>query len=159
MADKTSKMIVSLFMAVFFSVVLAVGTAVAKDLPKFKLKVAQAMMPKTSLTHQLIEDMAANVSKRTDGKVTFTVLGPEIGDWAELQRMTLRGAVDMQFNVFDTGLDKRWSFNSLPFPVEGWDQAREVFGADGVVAEIVSPWADEKVCPRISVELSNDFLC
>ena len=56
MADKTSKMIVSLFMAVFFSVVLAVGTAVAKDLPKFKLKVAQAMMPKTSLTHQLIED-------------------------------------------------------------------------------------------------------
>ncbi len=144
MSNRTLKVVMLLSMAVIFAMVSSAGLAVANDLPKMKLKVAQSMMAKTSLTHKLIEEMAANISKRTDGKLTFSVLGPEVGDWAELQRMALRGAIDMQFNVFDTGLDPRWSFNSLPFPVEGWNQAREVFGPDGVMAEIVSPWAAEQ---------------
>ncbi|MBW2368827.1 MAG: hypothetical protein JRH15_13180, partial [Deltaproteobacteria bacterium] len=72
------------------------GTAKAKGLPSIKVKVAQAMMPKTSLTHTLIKEFAANVTARTEGKVTFKIFGPEIGDWAELERMTKRGAVHMQ---------------------------------------------------------------
>jgi len=144
MMKRTVKRILLTCFAVGIAMPFIAGPTFAKDLPKIKLKVAQAMMAKTSLTHKLIEEMSANITKRTDGKLTFTVLGPEVGDWAELERITKQGAIDMQFNVFDTGLDPRWSLNSLPFPVEGWDQARSVFGAGGVMAEIVTPWAADK---------------
>jgi TRAP-type C4-dicarboxylate transport system substrate-binding protein len=131
------------------------GTAVAADLPEMKLKVSQAMMPKTSLTHQLIEEMAAKVTERTDGKITWKIFGPEIGDWTELERMTKRGAVDMQFNSFDTGLDARWSLPNLPFMVSSWDEVREVFAKDGIIEEICAPWAEEKGLYYLGPWLNN----
>jgi TRAP-type C4-dicarboxylate transport system substrate-binding protein len=130
-------------------------TAGAADLPELKLKVSQAMMPKTSLTHQLIEEFAANVTERTDGKVTFKIFGPEIGDWTELERMTKRGAVDMQFNAFDTGLDARWNFFTLPFMVSNWDQVRRVFSKGGIVTELGEKWAEEKGLYYLGPWLNN----
>ncbi|MFO7913360.1 MAG: TRAP transporter substrate-binding protein DctP [Desulfotignum sp.] len=127
----------------------------AADLPELKLKVSQAMMPKTSLTHQLIEEFAANVTERTDGKVTFKIFGPEIGDWTELERMTKRGAVDMQFNAFDTGLDARWNFFTLPFMVSNWDQVRRVFSKGGIVTELGEKWAEEKGLYYLGPWLNN----
>ncbi len=129
--------------------------ATAAELPKMELKVGQAMMPKTSLTHRLIEEMAAAVTKRTDGKVTWKVYGPEVGDWTELERMTKRGMVDMQFNSFDTGLDPRWSYASLPFSVSTWDQVRKVFVKGGVMDEVCAPWAEEKGLKYIGPWLNN----
>lgn len=131
------------------------GTAHAADLPSINLKVSQAMMPKTSLTHQLIEEFAANVTARTEGKVTFKVFGPEIGDWTELERMTKRGAVDMQFNAFDTGLDARWNFFTLPFMVSNWDQVRKVFSKGGIVTELGEKWAQEKDLHYLGPWLNN----
>lgn len=130
-------------------------TAHAADLPSINLKVSQAMMPKTSLTHQLIEEFAANVTARTEGKVTFKVFGPEIGDWTELERMTKRGAVDMQFNAFDTGLDARWNFFTLPFMVSNWDQVRKVFSKGGIVTELGEKWAQEKDLHYLGPWLNN----
>ncbi|MBF0242338.1 MAG: TRAP transporter substrate-binding protein DctP [Desulfamplus sp.] len=127
----------------------------AEDLPSVNIKVAQAMMPKTSLTHELIEEFAANVTKRTEGKVTFKVFGPEIGDWTELERMTKQGAVDMQFNAFDTGLDARWNFFTLPFMVSNWDQVRKVFSKGGVVTELGEKWAQEKELYYLGPWLNN----
>jgi TRAP-type C4-dicarboxylate transport system substrate-binding protein len=131
------------------------GTADAADLPSINLKVSQAMMPKTSLTHQLIEEFAANVTARTEGKVTFKIFGPEIGDWTELERMTKRGAVDMQFNAFDTGLDARWNFFTLPFMVSNWDQVRKVFSKGGIVTELGEKWAQEKDLHYLGPWLNN----
>lgn len=127
----------------------------AEELPSVNLKVAQAMMPKTSLTHKLIEEFAVNVTKRTDGKVTFKVFGPEIGDWTELERMTKQGAVDMQFNAFDTGLDARWNFFTLPFMVSNWDQVRKVFTKGGIVTELGAKWAKEKELYYLGPWLNN----
>ncbi|HDG96939.1 MAG TPA: hypothetical protein ENG73_02025, partial [Desulfobacterales bacterium] len=84
------------------AMIFLTSASYAGDLPKIKLKVAQAMMPKDSLTHKLIVEMCQNVTERTGGKVTWRIFGPEIGDWTELQRMTMKGAVDMQFNAWDT---------------------------------------------------------
>ena len=142
MKNHKLKLIVMSLIVLFLSGLA--GQGLAADLPAIQLKVSQAMMPKTSLTHQLIEEMAANVTKRTDGKITWKIFGPEIGDWTELERMTKRGAVDMQFNSFDTGLDIRWSLASLPFMVSTWDQVRKVFVKGGVIDEICAPWAEEK---------------
>lgn len=131
------------------------STANAEDMPSITLKVSQAMMPKNSLTHKLIEEFAANVTKRTEGKVTFKIFGPEIGDWTELERMTKRGAVDMQFNAFDTGLDARWNFFTLPFMVSNWDQVRKVFSKGGIVTELGEKWAQEKGLHYLGPWLNN----
>jgi len=113
----------------------------AGDLPKIKLKVAQAMMPKDSLTHKLIVEMCQNVTKRTDGKVTCRIFGPEIGDWTELERMTMKGAVDMQFNAWDTSLDQRWNVAYLPFLVSTWGEARKVYAPNGLFDKLGKRWA------------------
>lgn len=131
------------------------NTSDAADLPEMELKVAQAMMPKTSLTHQLIEEFAAAVTQRTAGKLKFKIFGPEIGDWTELERMTKRGAVDMQFNAFDTGLDARWNFFTLPFMVSNWDQVRKVFSKGGIVTELGEKWAQEKELYYLGPWLNN----
>jgi TRAP-type C4-dicarboxylate transport system substrate-binding protein len=131
------------------------GTATAEDMPSMELKVAQAMMSKTSLTHTLIEEFAANVAARTEGKLTFKVFGPEVGDWAELERMTKQGAIDMQFNAFDTGLDARWNFFTLPFMVSNWDQVRKVFKIGGFVTELGEKWAQEKGLHYLGPWLNN----
>jgi TRAP-type C4-dicarboxylate transport system substrate-binding protein len=129
--------------------------ATAEDLPKLTLKVSQAMMPKTSNTHQLIEEMAEKVTERTEGKITWKIFGPEIGDWAELERMTKRGAVDMQFNSFDTSLDPRWSLPNMPFTVSSWEQAREVYAKGGIIEKICAPWAEEKGLKYLGPWLNN----
>ncbi|MFZ0612623.1 MAG: TRAP transporter substrate-binding protein DctP [Desulfobacterales bacterium] len=148
--------LVALFCLLMLSGLGSLGaSAQAADLPSISLKVSQAMMPKTSLTHQLIEEFAANVTKRTDGKVTFKIFGPEIGDWTELERMTKRGAVDMQFNAFDTGLDARWNFFTLPFMVSNWDQVRKVFSKGGIVTELGEKWAQEKDLYYLGPWLNN----
>lgn len=144
-----------IFCCSFFMAALALNQAAASDLPKLTLKVSQAMMPKTSITHQLIEEMAANVTERTDGKITWKIFGPEIGDWAELERMTKRGAVDMQFNSFDTSLDPRWSLPNMPFTVSSWEQAREVYARGGIIEQICSPWAEEKGLKYLGPWLNN----
>lgn len=148
-----------LFLCVFVFIAMLLITlppaSIAKGLPKVKLKVAQAMMAKTSLTHKLIEEFAANVTKRSEGNITFKIFGPEIGDWTELERMTKRGAVDMQFNTFDTGLDPRWNFFTLPFMVSNWDQARAVFSKGGIVSELGEKWAAEQSLYYLGPWLNN----
>jgi TRAP-type C4-dicarboxylate transport system substrate-binding protein len=144
-----------IFCCSFLMAALVVNQAVASDLPKMTLKVSQAMMPKTSITHQLIEEMAAKVTERTDGNITWKIFGPEIGDWAELERMTKRGAVDMQFNSFDTSLDPRWSLPNMPFTVSSWEQAREVYAKGGIIEQICAPWAEEKGLKYLGPWLNN----
>jgi len=139
----------------FIAIPLMALPAIAEDLPKIKLKVAQSMMSKTSLTHKLIVEFAANVNKRSEGKITFKVFGPEIGDWTELERMTKRGAIDMQFNAFDTGLDARWNFFTLPFMVSNWDQVRKVFSKGGIVTELGEKWASEQQLHYLGPWLNN----
>jgi TRAP-type C4-dicarboxylate transport system substrate-binding protein len=127
----------------------------AADPPKITLKVSQAMMPKTSFTHQMIEEMAANVTKRTDGNITWRIFGPEVGDWAELERMTKRGAMDMQFNSFDTSLDPRMSLPNMPYTVSTWEEARKVYAPGGIIEEICGPWAEEKGLKYLGPWLNN----
>ena len=152
---KGFKIVSMLCVSIVTAVSLAAAPALAADLPKVKLRVAQAMMPKTSLTHKLIEEFAANVTQRSEGKIKFKIFGPEIGDWTELERMTKRGAVDMQFNAFDTGLDARWNFFTLPFMVSNWDQVRKVFSKGGIVTELGEKWASEQELYYLGPWLNN----
>ena len=155
MENSLMKKTLLLCLFTFIAIPLIAIPVTAKDLPKVKIKVAQAMMPKTSLTHKLIEEFAANVTKRSEGKITFKIFGPEIGDWTELERMTKQGAVEMQFNSFDTGLDARWNLFTLPFMVSNWDQVRQVFKNGGIISELGGKWASEQQLFYLGPWLNN----
>lgn len=143
MGKSLSKWMVLIAVGIFSLGLVLTVPAVAAEAPKVKLKVAQAMMPKDSMTHKLIVEMCDNVTKRTDGKVTWRIFGPEIGDWTELERMTRKGAVDMQFNAWDTSLDERWNVAYLPFLVSNWDEVRKVYAPGGVFDKLGKEWAKE----------------
>ena len=113
----------------------------AAEKAKFKLKCAQAMMPKKSMTHQLMVEMCENITKRTGGAITWRYFGPEIGDWIELERMVMKGAVDIQFNAWDTSLDPRWNVIYLPFLASTWDEVKKVYAGGGPYDELGKPWA------------------
>jgi TRAP-type C4-dicarboxylate transport system substrate-binding protein len=121
----------------------------------FELKVSQAMMATTSITHQDMVEWGEAITDRTDGKVTWTYFGPEIGDWTELQRMVTEGAVDAQINAFDTSLDPRWNAFYLPFLVSSWDGAREVFGPGGIFDELGKEWAEKSNVYYLGSWLNN----
>lgn len=137
---------------------LAVGLSspvLAAQEPELKLKVAQAMLPKDSLTHKLMTEMCDNITQRTGGKVTFRLFGPEIGDWTELERMTMKGAVDIQFNSWDTSLDQRWNLGYLPFLVSTWDEARKVYAPGGPFDQLGKKWAEEAGLYYMGTWLNN----
>ena len=113
----------------------------AENFPKMQLKAAQSMMPRDSTTHKELVEMCEAITKRTNGNVTWKIYGPEIGDWTELQRMCMKGMIDLQFNAFDSGLDARWNILYLPFLVASWDEARKVYSEGGPFDEIGKQWA------------------
>ncbi len=155
MTGKTRRWRLALGLALISAMVVFAFAAQAADLPKIKLKVAQAMMPKDSLTHKLIVEMCENVTKRTGGKVTWRIFGPEIGDWTELERMTMKGAVDMQFNAWDTSLDERWNAAYLPFLVSTWDDVRKVYAPNGVFDKLGKKWAADAGLYYMGTWLNN----
>ena len=123
------------------SVVVAGCAPTAGPPETFQLKASQAMMPATSITHQDIIEMCDAVTERTDGKITWEVFGPEIGDWTELQRMCTAGTIDLQFNSVDTALDPRWNITALPFLAPEFDKAKKLWSVGGAIDQICSQWA------------------
>ncbi|MFO8088718.1 MAG: TRAP transporter substrate-binding protein DctP [Desulfatiglandaceae bacterium] len=122
---------------------LALTSQASAKKPEFKLKCAQAMMPKNSLTHQMMLEMCENITKRTDGAVTWKFFGPEVGDWLELERMVMKGVIDVQFNAWDTSLDPRWNVIYLPFLASTWDEVRKVYASGGPYDELGKSWAQD----------------
>jgi len=118
-------------------------TPAPAESPTLHLKAAQAMMTKTSITHLDMVEMCEAITKRTDGKVTWDIFGPEIGDWLELERMCMKGTIDLQFNAFDTTLDPRWNIAYLPFLVSSWDEARVVYAKGGPYDAMGKLWAPD----------------
>jgi len=111
------------------------------ELPSFKFKAAQAMMTKDTLTHQDLIEFTGNITKGTNGKITFEVFGPEIGDWTELDVMNMKGTVELQFNARYPSYDPRENITSLPFLAPGFKEANEACKPGGVFERIERQWA------------------
>jgi TRAP-type C4-dicarboxylate transport system substrate-binding protein len=100
-------------------------------------------MPKDTLTHKLLVDTTNNITKRTNGKVTFEVFGPEIGDWTELDVMNKKGTVEYVLNATPTGFDPRWNLFVLPFISQGFAETKVVGGPGGVFDQMGKQWAPD----------------
>ncbi|GAK61460.1 extracellular solute-binding protein, family 7 [Candidatus Vecturithrix granuli] len=107
------------------------------------LKLAQAVYEAPSAHTDSVNRIAEAVAKRTDGRITFKVFGPELGDWTQINELVKIGGIDMALNPISTD-DPRWNINFCPYIVATYEEARKVFGPGSVlVEEMYKTWAEE----------------
>lgn len=110
---------------------------------KHKLKIAQTLYPSPSAHMDSIQTIADEVTKQTDGRITFKVYGPELGDWAELNEMVNRGDIDMMLSPMSASYDPRWNVTFAPYIVTNYEEAKDVFGPSGFMDEMFKQWAKD----------------
>jgi len=110
---------------------------------KMKLKIAQTVYPKDSAHMKSIERIAAGITKQTDGRITFKIYGPELGDWAELNEMVNRGDIDMMLCPMSPSYDPRWNATYTPYIVTTYDEAKKAFGTGGFMDDMFKTWAKD----------------
>jgi TRAP-type C4-dicarboxylate transport system substrate-binding protein len=98
------------------------------------------MMTKDTLTHLDLVEFCDTITAQTDGKVTFDVFGPEIGDWTELDVMNMMGTVEVQFNSRYPSYDPRENISSLPFLAPGFEAARKLTSPGAIFEQIERQW-------------------
>lgn len=111
---------------------------------KHTLKIAHTTLPAPSPSRAAIEELAARVTKETDGRIEFRIYGIELGDYLEVNEMILRGEVDIMLDPIATTFDPRWSAMQFPYLVTDYSKAAEIFSPDGFMTGLFKQWADEK---------------
>ena len=110
---------------------------------KHKLKIAQTLYPSPSAHMDSIQKIADEVEKQTNGRITFKVYGPELGDWAELNEMVNRGDIDIMLSPMSASYDPRWNVTFAPYIVTNYEEAKEVFGPGGFMDDMFKQWAKD----------------
>lgn len=110
---------------------------------KHKLKIAQTLYPAPSAHMDSIENIAKEVSEQTQGRISFKVYGPELGDWAELNEMVNRGDIDIMLSPMSASYDPRWNVTFAPYIVTSYKDAKEVFGPGGFMDDLFKEWAKD----------------
>lgn len=107
------------------------------------LKLAQTVFEAPSAHVDSVTRIAEEVSKRTQGRISFRIFGPELGDWTQINDLLKSGGIDMALNPVSTD-DPRWNINFCPYIVATYSEAREVFGPGSIlVEEMYKVWAEE----------------
>ncbi|WP_028584750.1 TRAP transporter substrate-binding protein DctP [Desulfogranum mediterraneum] len=141
---KRKSLLIGLVLAVsmaFLSSAMVTDTMAGKK--KHRLKIAQTLYPSPSAHMDSIHRIADEVKKQTDGRITFKVYGPELGDWNELNEMVNRGDIDMMLSPMSATYDPRWNVTFAPYIVTDYKQAKEVFGPGGFMDEMFRSWAKD----------------
>jgi len=119
------------------------------------MKAAQAMCLKETLTHLDLVEFSERITEATDGKITWDIFGPEVGDWTELDIMAMMGTIDVQFNAHDPGYDPRWNATTLPFGATSFESAAEVTGPGAIFEQMGKQWAPDSGLHYLATFLNN----
>jgi len=130
---------------------LALGLACSLVLPaaglagtkKHKLKIAQTVFAAPSAHMDAVNNIAKEVTEKTDGRITFKIYGPELADWAELNEMVNRGDIDMMLSPISPSYDPRWNATYTPYIVTSYEDVKKVFGEDGFMNAMFKTWATD----------------
>lgn len=81
-----------------------------------------------------IRKFSEAVKQGTDGAITFDIYpGNKLGDYSVVQERVSFGEVEMYVGPFGTAVDKRLMLAFVPFLVENWQEARELYGPVSIV--------------------------
>ncbi|WP_432474117.1 TRAP transporter substrate-binding protein DctP [Amphritea sp. HPY] len=85
------------------------------------------------------KQFAEDVSAATEGKLRVKLYAANaLGDYTVVQERVGLGAVDMAVQPIASSVDKRFQIVSLPYMVQGWEDAKGKFGPGSVMRETVS---------------------
>ena len=113
------------------------------------------MCLKETLTHLDLVEFCERITEATDGKITWDIFGPEVGDWTELDIMAMMGTIDVQFNAHDPGYDPRWNATTLPFGATSFESAAEVTGPGAIFEQMGKQWAPDSGLHYLATFLNN----
>jgi len=79
------------------------------------------------------------VSEATDGDVSINIFpASALGDYTTVQERVSVGAVEMATQPAATGADRRMQISSFPYLANSWAEAREIYGPDGPVRDVMA---------------------
>lgn len=86
-----------------------------------------------------INAFADEVTELTGGTVTFEIFpAAQLGDYPVVQERVSIGDVDMQIAPMGTSMDKGFALSNAPYLASNWEEAKDVFSPDGIVAQTVN---------------------
>ena len=132
----------SIFLLTAVSLLMA-GPAAGQAADKIKLKIAQTVYPEPSAHMDSVKRIAEKATKRTDGRITFKIYGPELCDWSELNEMVNRGDIDIMLSPISPTYDPRWNAVNTPYLVTTYEDAKKAYGPGGFMEDLFKTWAKD----------------
>jgi len=79
------------------------------------------------------------VVEATDGDVSINVFpASALGNYTTVQERISVGAIEMATQPAATGADRRMQISSFPYLANSWDEARDIYGPEGPVREVMA---------------------
>ena len=109
------------------------GVASAADLKMSHVR------PQDATIDVELRAFAEQVSAATDGDVSINIFpASALGDYTTVQERISVGAIDMATQPAATAADRRMQISSFPYLANNWEDARAIYGPDGVVREVMA---------------------
>lgn len=97
------------------------------------LKVSH-VRPQGAIIDKELEAFSSKVNEVTDGDLKVKIYAASaLGDYTSVQERISVGAVDMAVQPASAAVDRKMQISSFPYIAENWDQARKIYGPDGVI--------------------------
>ncbi len=122
------------FLTTVTAALLALGSfAQAQDLKMSHVR------PQDATIDVELRAFAAALAEATSGDVNVEIFpASALGDYTTVQERISVGAIDMATQPAATAADRRMQISSFPYLAGNWDEARAVYGPDGVVREVMA---------------------
>ncbi|WP_207061618.1 TRAP transporter substrate-binding protein DctP [Motiliproteus sp. SC1-56] len=110
---------------------LSLGAVAAAEAATLKLS---HVRPQGAIIDQELQAFAGEVKLATDGDVKVKIYAASaLGDYTSVQERISVGAVDMAVQPAAAAADRKMQISSFPYLAENWDQARKIYGPNGVI--------------------------
>ncbi|MEM5581567.1 TRAP transporter substrate-binding protein DctP [Roseibium sp. AS2] len=118
------------------AVVAIVGLACAAQATELKMS---HVRPQGATIDVELKDFARSVKDATDGGIDIKIFAASaLGDYTVVQEAVSVGAVDMATQPAATGTDRQMQIASFPFLASSWDEARKIYGPEGVLHQTMA---------------------
>ncbi|MDR9485922.1 MULTISPECIES: TRAP transporter substrate-binding protein DctP [Sediminimonas] len=95
--------------------------------------------PQDATIDKELRAFSEQVADATGGDVSINVFpASALGDYTTVQERVSVGAIDMATQPAATGAERRMQISSFPYLANNWDEARQIYGPDGVVREVMA---------------------
>jgi TRAP-type C4-dicarboxylate transport system substrate-binding protein len=95
--------------------------------------------PQDATIDKELRAFSESVADATDGDVMINVFpASALGDYTTVQERISVGAIEMATQPAATGADRKMQISSFPYLANSWDEAREIYGPDGPVREVMA---------------------